>query len=198
MTRVLLRVFAPLPLLAMLVLIVFGVFQPGYSSIAQHLSELEAIHGIAATATRVGALVSGFSVMVVGAALLLEKSSRLPFTAGATLIFGASIMSNGIFTVGSPLHGLHAVGLSIILAPAFFAAEFPNISGVTRSDRVSLFAATFILVYMWLLMTGLDPAATRGLTQRLAIFPMFGWFYYAGVRILNTRTTATVERSAVK
>lgn len=43
------------------------------------------------------------------------------------------------------------------------------------------------LVYMWALMTGLDPAVTRGLTQRLITIPTFAWFGYASLRILQTR-----------
>ena len=108
----------------------------------------------------------------------------MPFTAVAAIVFGVSIMSNGIFVVGSSLHGLHAVGLSVILIPAFFAAEYPKGSGVIAPDRLSLAASVLILIYMWLLMTGLDPAAARGLTQRLAILPMFGWFYYASRRLV--------------
>jgi Protein of unknown function (DUF998) len=169
----------------MLTPMVFGFFEPRYSSISQHMSELELLHGSAAMATRAGALVSGFSIIVFGGALLLERASRMPFTAGAALVFGASMVSNGIFVMGSPLHGLYAIGLSVILVPAFFAAENRSRSGVMGPDRISLLASALILVYMWLLMTGLDPAATRGLTQRLAVFPMFGWFYYASVKMLN-------------
>jgi hypothetical protein len=33
-------------------------------------------------------------------------------------------------------------------------------------------------------MTGLEPAATKGLTQRLITIPMFGWFGYASIRLL--------------
>jgi Protein of unknown function (DUF998) len=176
---------AVFPLLGMLIPMTFGFFQPGYSSISQHMSELESLQGTVAVATRLGAFLSGISIMAFAVALLLQSSSRMPFTAGAALVFGASMMTNGIFVMGSPLHGLYASGLSVILVPAFFAAEYPNKSGTTGSDRVSLVASALILTYMWLLMTRLDPAATRGLTQRLAVFPMFGWFSYASVKVLG-------------
>jgi len=60
----------------------------------------------------------------------------MPFTAVAAFVFGASMISNAVFTMGSPLHGLYAIGLSVILAPAFFAAEERN-----SLDRISLLAA---------------------------------------------------------
>jgi len=178
----------------MLIPMTCGFLQPGYSSISQHMSELESLRGTVALATRVGALVSGVSIAAFGVALLLERSARLPFTAGAALVFGASMMSNGIFVTGSPLHGLYAIGLSAILIPAFFAAEYPNSSGAIGSDKVSLIASALILTYMWLLMTGLDPAATRRLTQRLAVFPMFGWFSYASMKMLGWGHLSTPVR----
>jgi len=46
-------------------------------------------------------------------------------------------------------------------------------------------AAYVVLVYMWALMAGLDPAATKGLTQRFAVVPMFGWFGYASWLVLR-------------
>jgi Protein of unknown function (DUF998) len=187
--RVLLKLSAVLPLLGMLIPMVFGFFQPGYSSISQHMSELEALHGSVAMATRVGSLATGLSIVFFSVALLWEKSSRMPFTAAAALVFGASMMSNGIFVFGSPLHGLHAIGLSSILVPAFFAAEYPRTSGALSTDRLSLIASALILIYMWLLMTGLDPAATRGLTQRLAVVPLFGWYTYASIKMLRMPET---------
>jgi Protein of unknown function (DUF998) len=181
--RILLKLSTIFPLVGMLLPMLLGLFQPGYSSISQHMSDLETLHGTAAMATRVGALISGVSIVAFGLALLLKRSARMPFTAGASFIFGASMVSNGIFVVGSPLHGLYAIGLSSILVPAFFGAEYPHRSGAAGSDRLSLSASGLILLYMWLLMTGLDPAAFRGLTQRLAVLPMFGWFSYASIKI---------------
>jgi hypothetical protein len=94
-----------------------------------------------------------------------------------------------------PLLGMLIPMTYVILVPAFFAAEYPNGSGTTRSDGVSLIASALILIYMWLLMTRLDPAATRGLTQRLAVFPMFGWFSYASVKMLCHWTSPKTHNS---
>ena len=182
-------IFAPV---GMLIPMAFGFCQPGYSSISQHMSELEAIPGAAAQATRIGAFGSGLSIAAFGIALLLTKTSRMPFTAVAALVFGASIMSNGIFMVGSPLHGLYAIGLTCILAPAFFAAEYPYRSDGERPDKISLTASVLVLIYMWLLMTGLDPAPIRGLTQRVAVLPIFGWYSYASIKLLGHRPNAVV------
>ncbi|UPG89469.1 DUF998 domain-containing protein [Luteibacter aegosomaticola] len=180
MTKAILRATMVLPLLGMLIPMLVGFFVPGYSSIQQHMSELELLSPDIAMSCRVGAVIAGGSIMAFAVALLLQGGSRYAFTALTAVIFGVSMVSNGIFTMGSPLHGLYAIGLSVILCPAFFAAE----RGKGR-DVVSLIAAFLVLVYMWALMTGLDPAATKGLTQRLTTLPMFGWFGYASWLVLR-------------
>lgn len=180
MTKMFLRAAMVLPLFGMLIPMVVGFFVPGYSSIHQHMSELELLSPTIAMACRVGAIIAGGSILVFAFALLLHGSSRFAFTALTAAIFGVSMISNGVFTMGSPLHGLYAIGLTVILCPAFFAAE----RGEGR-DTISLAVAFLVLVYMWALMTGMDPAVTRGLTQRLITIPMFGWFGYASWLVLR-------------
>jgi hypothetical protein len=179
-TKAILRATMVLPLLGMLIPMVVGFFVPGYSSIQQHMSELELLSPDIAMACRVGGIVAGGSIIAFAAALLVQGGSRYVFTALAAFIFGISMISNGVFTMGSPLHGLYAIGLTVILCPAFFAAERGR-----GKDVVSLTVAFLVLAYMWALMTGLDPAATKGLTQRLATLPMFGWFGYASWLVLK-------------
>ncbi|HTV85817.1 MAG TPA: DUF998 domain-containing protein [Dyella sp.] len=182
MRQILLRFATVLPLLGMLIPMMAGLFAPGYSSIHQHMSELELLSPSIALACRFGAIISGLSIMGFALALVLQQESRMLFTAGMAVIFGISMIANGIFTMGSPWHGMYAIGLSIILVPAFFAAES------NRNDRISLVVSSITLVYMWALMTGIDPKPIHGLTQRIATIPMFGWFSYASLTLLGGAT----------
>lgn len=166
---------------------------PGYSSISQHMSELELLNGPVSIATRTGSLISGLSIVMFGIALLSERSRRMPFTAGTALTFGVSMVSNGVFTMGSPLHGLYAIGLASVLTPALFAAEFPRNSNTAGVDKLSLTASVLNLVYMWALITGVEPVATHGLTQRLACIPLFGWYSYASVKLLGHMSRHSVS-----
>jgi hypothetical protein len=184
-TKVLLRLGIVLPLLGMLIPMMVGFFVPGYSSVSQHMSELELLSPGIAMACRDGGVVAGGSIIGFAIALLLHNASRYPFTALTAAIFGISMVSNGVFVMGSPLHGLFAIGLAVILCPAFFAAERRD-----GRNTLSLVVAFLVLVYMWALMTGLDPAATKGLTQRLITIPMFGWFGYASWVVLRDVTAA--------
>jgi hypothetical protein len=88
---------------------------------------------------------------------------------------------------GSPLHGLYGIGFFIPLVPACFAAE----SGLGRSVlRVSLAVAVVSMAYLWLNLSGADPV--RGLTQRLAIVVIMGWYAYASHQLLRAMGPAGV------
>lgn len=181
MRQVLLRFSLVLPMLGMLIPMMVGLSAPGNSSIQQHMSELDLLSPWISLACRCGAIISGLSIAGFALALVLSKESRMPFTAIMAAIFGFSMVSNGVFTMGSPLHGMYAIGLSIILVPALFAAES------NRRDRIFVIVSCIALVYMWALMTGVDPKPIHGLTQRIATIPMFEWFGYASVVLLCRR-----------
>jgi hypothetical protein len=119
---------------------VCGLLTPGYSSIGQHMSELEMLGGWTAAATRAGAMISGVAILAFALALVLHKPGRMPFTAFLAMVFGISMISNGVFTMGSPLHGLYAIGLTIILVPASFAAERRYDPEDNPPDHLSLLA----------------------------------------------------------
>lgn len=184
MSLFLIRQAVYVPLAAMLIPIVVSWFVPGYSSLSQHMSELELLGGTPAMLTRVAAIVSGASI--VGFALgLLGLSRHYLFSALACALFGLSMISNGVVVTGSPWHGLYGIGLICVLAPALFVAESPGIANDPRLRRWFLAAAVLTLLYMWLMITGLDPMPYRGLTQRIAVVFMFGWYALAGMILLR-------------
>ena len=178
-----------LPLAAMLVPVAASWFVPGYSSVSQHMSELELLGGPVAAITRAAAIVSGASILLFGLGLL-GYSRRYAFTALASAVFGLSMVSNGVFVMGSPLHGLFGVGLVAVLGPAYFVAESHGIDLPPRARAWLLAAALLTLGYMWLMFSGLDPSPYRGLTQRLAVLVMFGWYWLASGVLLRHRPAA--------
>jgi energy-converting hydrogenase Eha subunit A len=184
MSKILLKQSIYLPLAAMMVPIAISWFVPGYSSISQHLSELEMLNDPVALATRIAAIVSGTSIILFALGIL-SYSRRYAFSAVASAIFGLSMISNGVFVMGSPLHGLYGIGLISILSPAFFVADSFSIDIGVRTRFWLLLAAFLTLVYMWLMFAGLDPVPYRGLTQRVAVFVMFGWYSIASFTLLR-------------
>ena len=189
MSKLLLRQAFYLPLAAMLAPVIASWFVPGYSSVSQHMSELEMLGGPVAAITRVAAIVSGASI-VLFAFGLLGYSRRYAFTALASVVFGLSMISNGIFVMGSPLHGLFGIGLISVLSPAFFVAESQSMGMEPRTKVWFLAAALLTLLYMWLMFAGLDPLPYHGLTQRLAVIVMFGWYSLASFALLRSLPSA--------
>ena len=97
--------------------------------------------------------------------------------------------------MGSSLHGFYGIGFFSILTPALFVAEIhPNEQ--TKSISVtSKWAAVITLFYLWLTITGFDPNGFHGLTQRLAVVPMIGWYSYASFTLLRSCNAEGVDTS---
>jgi hypothetical protein len=182
------------PLLAMLAPILIAFTLPGYSSLSQHISEVALIDHPIAAIQRSAAVAAGVSILLFGFGALCRSPKSLPYTGVAAAIFGISMISNGLFVMGSPLHGLYGLGLFMTLVPAFFAAEFRNAHGGDSTYKLSMAVAAFNMFYMWVMLSGFDPQPFRGLTQRIATIVIFGWYSLAayamlyGQRGLNTTT----------
>lgn len=181
------------PLGAMLSLMLVGFTVHGYSSTAQQMSELGLLAGYPAVLESVLAIIVGVSVIIFGLGLIGHPSGRFAFTAGTSIVFGVSMVSNGIFPMGSPLHGMYAIGFSVVLTPILFIAEL-HASQQTQTLRiVSMWVAVITLFYFWSTITRFDPNGFHGLTQRLAVIITFGWFSYAS----HTLSHSTAKRGAV-
>ena len=172
----------------MLVAMLTGFLLPGYSSFSQHISEMTVLNHLAASVTRGAAVVTGTSLFLFSLGLVLSFSTRFAFTAVAAALGGAAMMSGGIFIMGHPLHGLHALALFNVLTPAFFAAE---LGAGQRIIKLSLAASLVTLIYFWLQISNFDPHELRGLTQRFAVVVMFGWYAIAAYGLLGSDAIAS-------
>lgn len=176
-----LRHLSFVPLLAMGVLALAGLLVPGYSTLSQHMSELGLLHGWPRWVERSAAVISGAAILVFSLALLAH-GSRFACSALTSLLFAACMISNGVFTMGNPLHGLYGIGMFSVLTPLLFISEYgPAGSAWLRvaSRAVSLIG----VLYLWMMVCGFDPAAYRGLTQRLAALPAFAWYALAAIEL---------------
>ncbi len=163
----------------MLIPIIVSFMVPGYSSISQHISELALLGYPVAAAQRITAIVTGVSILAFCVGLTLSAPRTFRFTAVTAALFAISMVSNGIFTMRTPLHGLYGLGLFMALVPAFFVAELPWRQGRTAVVSLSLAVAVFNMSYEWLIVSGFDPPGFRGLTQRVATIVIFGWYSVA-------------------
>lgn len=174
-----------LPIGAMLALIVFAFTVPGYDSVSQHLSELGLMPGLPAYAVQAVGIISGAAIVVFSLSLLTQ-GRRFALTVLTSTLFGISMLSNGIFTTGSPMHGLYGVGIFSVLTPLLFLVELgPQAS--TRIGWVSRWTSLLAMIYLWLMVAGLDPIPYRGLSQRIALLPAFGWYCFAAIELRRRR-----------
>jgi len=193
MSKALIRQVQCFPLLAMLCTMVAALWVPHYSSMSQHVSELGIIDHPAAAFMPIAAMIAGASVCLFGIGLWFHASRAFGFTAAAAVIFGIAYISAGIFPTGTAMHGLYGLTMFYVLVPAFFAAELPAEHRTRLLVNVSLAAATLSFIYMWALLSGLDPQDTRGLTQRLAILVIFGWYPIASYMLLYGTGSASED-----
>ena len=173
------------PIGAMVALIVFAFAVPGYHSVSQHLSELGLIPGLPAYAVQASGVITGIAIIVFSLSLL-TRGRRFAFTALTSTLFGICMLSNGLFTTGSPLHGLYGIGMFYVLTPLFFLVELGS-EASTRIGRVSRWTSLLAMIYLWMMVTGLDPLPYRGLTQRIALLPAFGWYTFAAMELRRQR-----------
>lgn len=190
MKRFLIRQSRFLPLAAMLVPALLALGVPHYSSMSQHVSELQLLDHPIATLMRFAPIVCGVSILGFGLGAWLAAPGRFAFTALTSAAVAANFISSGLFVSGDPMHGLYGVGFFIPLVPACFAAE----SGLGRQVvAMSLGVAVVSMAYLWLNLSGLDPF--RGLTQRIAIVVILGWYSFASYHLLRA-TGASVGAAA--
>lgn len=174
------------PIGAMLALIVFGFTVPGYSSISQHLSELGLLPGLPPRAVQAASGINGAAIVIFSLSLLTE-GRRFALTSLTSTIFGVAMLSNGVFTIGSPLHGLYGIGMFSVLTPLFFLVELGTHSS-TRIRWVSCWTSLLGMAYVWFMVTGQDPPSYHGLTQRIALLPAFGWYTFAALELRRQRS----------
>ena len=192
MDTFLLRQSLFVPILALLVPILLALGVPHYASMTQHVSELQRLDHPIAGLMRVAPIVCGVSILLFGLGAWRRDPSRFVFTAVTSAAVAANFISAGLFISGDPLHGLYGIGFFIPLVPACFAAE----SGLGRHVvRVSLAVAVLSMTYLWLNLSGADPA--RGLTQRLAIVLIMGWYSFASLQLLRARPATSAVPAGV-
>ena len=144
-----------------------GRLTPGYSGVSQHASELLAAGGAGALCLRVAALGSGVALLAFAAGLWSASARAVPVGAAAWLVFGLSMASNGLWPMGSPMHGLYAAGVVNLVAPGLAHLEVSRLLPGRWAYGLTAAVSVCGVAYLWLNLTGHDPGAFRGLTQRV-------------------------------
>jgi len=146
---------------------VAALFAPGYNPLAQHASELLQAPTLASICGRIAAIGSGVGFVAFSIGLWRESGRRIAVGAICWLVFGISMLTNGLWPMGHPMHGFYTIGIANIIAPAMSHIELSAWSANRRAYAVTAVVSIASIVYLWLNLVGADPEGFRGLTQRL-------------------------------
>jgi hypothetical membrane protein len=163
--RLLLAGMIPLPLF-LIGMGIAGLFAPGYSWMAQHASELSIVPGLPQTLFKLFAILWGLAFIAFGIGLMRLTGAQ-SMGAVCWMLFGVAMCSNGIWPMGSPMHGLYAVPLVSLIAPALSLAESERLRAMKGMWFVTVIVSLCAIFYLWLNLLRFDPQNYRGLTQRL-------------------------------
>jgi hypothetical membrane protein len=166
---------------------VAGALATDYQALSQHASELTLRPGAPHTLLNVAAIGSGLAFVAFAIGLWLESGRRWAIGALCWLVFGVAMTSNGIWPMGSPLHGLYAVGVANLVAPALSLLELPRMRDSKLAFGLTAFVSVTGVIYLWMNLVGVDPQNLRGLTQR--IFSSINSLWPASMAILLLRNS---------
>lgn len=146
---------------------VAALFAPGYNPLAQHASELLQAPTLASICGRIAAIGSGMGFVAFSIGVWRESGRRIAVGAICWLVFGISMLTNGLWPMGDPMHGFYTIGIANIIAPAMSHIELSAWSANRRAYAVTAAVSVAGIVYLWLNVVGVDPEGLRGLTQRV-------------------------------
>ena len=176
-----------LPLYFFVPVLIAGTLVQDYSAIGQHASEITLTdNSTAILIVNAGAILSGLSCILMAVGLFFVQKKELLISAILLSIFGVSMVSNGLYPMGDPMHGFYGIGLSLMILPFVSCYELKGSSIDKRFFPITLTAGMVIFLYFWSMLVGFDPTEYRGLTQRLASVFIFGWISYWAFSVLRT------------
>src|SRR5947207_2776758 len=134
-----------------------GVLSPGYNPITQHASELSKQPGLPHLLCNVSGIGVGVGFCLFSVGLWRATGKAFSFGAAVWFVFGVSMLSNGIWPMGNRLHGLYAVGIINLVAPALSLLELRAVRGIRSAYIVTVFVSVAGILYLALDIVSLAP-----------------------------------------
>lgn len=169
---------------------VAAVLAPGYNALAQHASELLQAPALASICGRIAAIGSGVGFVTFSIGVWRESGRRIAVGAICWLVFGISMLTNGLWPMGHPMHGFYTIGIANIIAPAMSHIELSAWSANRRAYAVTAAVSVAGIVYLWLNVVGADPEGFRGLTQRVFSSINSLWPFLVALYLLRRGSSA--------
>lgn len=160
-----------------------GWLATDYSGVSQHASELLAKGGASELLLRITAIGTGSAFMLFSFGLWKKLNYGMAVGALAWSVFGLSMVTNGVWPMGSAMHGLYGLGMFNLIAPAVAHMDLKEFFTRRSHYYMTVLVSVCGIIYLWLNMTGNDPGQYRGATQRLfssinSLWPFFVAYYF--------------------
>ncbi len=176
--KILIKQATIIPLLFFVPVFISGALVEGYDLIKQHASEITITDFETAKAIlNSGAILTGLSCIILALGIAINFK-KFYISCVLLVLFGISMVSNGLYPMGTAMHGFYGMGLALMILPFIACYEMKNEKMSPLFFKVTLISGFIIFVYFWSMLVGLDPANYRGLTQRIASVFIFGWMAY--------------------
>ena len=146
-----------------------------YNMFASHVSVMTLQDKHAHTLANAAALLTGGSLITFGLGVWITARQVFSGAAICWILFGISMVANGIWPMGGPMHGLYIIGIFNILAPALTLIDINNPDLTRKLRGFTVFVSLMSVLYLWLLLNGFDPAGYSGLTQRIFASIGYSW-----------------------
>ncbi|WP_445513769.1 DUF998 domain-containing protein [Stenotrophomonas sp. 3(2025)] len=172
------------------------VFATGYNPLAQHASELLQVPTLASVSARIAAIGSGVGFVAFSIGVWRESGRRIAVGAICWMVFGVSMLTNGLWPMGHPMHGFYTIGIANIIAPAMSHIELTAWSANRRAYAVTAVVSIAGIFYLWLNLLGADPEGFRGLTQRLFSSINSLWPFLVALYLLRRDSSALQTQPA--
>ena len=174
-----------IPLPAWLIITtVAGFLATDYDPIGSHVSVMTLQDGPAHLLANIAALLAGFALIALGIGIWAQSKRVISVGALGWILFGIAMVTNGIWPMGSPLHGFYIIGIFSIIAPAMTLLDIRDEALREKLHTVTAFVSLSGMLYLWLALTGFEPEGYSGLFQRIFgsinyLWPLvFSWQFF--------------------
>lgn len=163
-----------------------GLLTPGYSAIRQQASEMTLVSNpLVVGLVNAGVILVGVSIIVFAIGMVRRFGMGVVLSSLLLAVFGVSMVANGIWKMGGPMHGLYGIGLFVVLAPLQLAYEMKGRKLTPDFFRFAIAVSLLWMTYMWASVAGMDPEGLRGLTQRVVAGVFLLWLGFVSRRVLQ-------------
>jgi len=160
-----------------------GFLATDYNPITSHVSVMTLQDSPAHMLANIAALLTGIALIAFGAGIWVHSRRTVSVGALGWLLFGVAMITNGIWPMGSPMHGFYIIGIFNIIAPAMTLLDIRDEELRERMHMATAFVSLSAMTYLWLALTGFEPDGYSGLFQRVFgsinyFWPLaFAWVY---------------------